>query len=707
MKFSAWVLSVALLYSQGTEKPGIPPAAVRSNVTQQSTGACSPNISNVQGNVSVQFSGPGCSPLGDEDRRKLSLLLKNLPFLLDKVSQILSQGEKEIATRIDEGLEWKRKYEDLLAEWTRRGTAEDSLKTASELLKADKLTEAVSVFDSAIQDGAHAVDRQADLYFQRAKILELQRDFGAALLSYGNAYRLKPDSFGHAYDFGLLLKDQSRIAESIPLLNSALRLASESTNPAEIALAHHALGSAFLKSRKISESVTEFERAAAGYRALFRDKPEAWRFTLAVSINSLGTAHMDAHSYDKAQAAFQEAILVSDLPSSPSDVQLVAAHADAVGNLAVLRAQSRIPGDAEKLFRKAIELYELLSKASPSMFRPELAKAYGNLGGYLATVGRDGEVEALYQQSLRVRETLALENQARHGAGLAIMLQRMGSWQRSVGRHEAAEASLLKSLEQCRMLNVAYPGIYEQQHAAAAGSLANLYFAKSNFEKSLDFHQESLGIYRKLHNLSPGVPSADVARTLRNMGAAYRQARRYGEALKSYREALGYFQELSRRSPDYFTDSVAATYGNMAITYAAMDAQGEAEANYKLAILMFRDLDKQSRQKYGSSLAQQLFNMGTFLEEHNRKKESLTYFEEVLLVVEDEVKRNQFASVSLHVSTLINIGDVLISIGDGSNRSCANFLRAKEMSPTNELQSVASKLWTQHCSPGKPGATVK
>src|SRR5271166_5329173 len=170
-------------------------------LVQKSSGWCSPNITNVVGNVTVNCIGVD-------------------PRALKRLNAELSRKNLELADRIREADAWTTRYKELEAQLGKAGDDSVLSRQAEEYLHQGNLEKAGAVLDQIL---GSEEKRTAANEYNRALVLELQFRPMDALPYLEKAYVLRPDAVEYGEEYGKVLLDQKDFAPAEPVLLATLR----------------------------------------------------------------------------------------------------------------------------------------------------------------------------------------------------------------------------------------------------------------------------------------------------------------------------------------------------------------------------------------------------------------------------------------------------------------------------------------------------
>ncbi|MCB1808270.1 MAG: tetratricopeptide repeat protein [Candidatus Competibacteraceae bacterium] len=214
--------------------------AVQSQTIEQSSqGLCSPNIAEVNGNVTLTINCLGLTPQAQARLNELldfsalvqtlqqtqqlnNKTLKRLHDLLDRNEQALSATETQLAKKFREAEEWASKYRELEARLVEQGSTDKTAEQAEEALKNGDLDRAGELIDQLIAQQEQQLDQLATNHFNRARVFELQFRPLKVLPHLEKAHRYRPDNTGYGFVYARLLQQQNRFNQAIAVYKSTL-----------------------------------------------------------------------------------------------------------------------------------------------------------------------------------------------------------------------------------------------------------------------------------------------------------------------------------------------------------------------------------------------------------------------------------------------------------------------------------------------------
>ncbi|CAH1799998.1 unnamed protein product [Owenia fusiformis] len=188
--------------------------------------------------------------------------------------------------------------------------------------------------------------------------------------------------------------------------------------------------------------------------------------------------------------------------------------------------------------------------------------------------------------------------------------------------------------------------------SVSLNNMGHLYHKMGDQMKALEYHQESLKMYRLIHIDSPNIL---VAKLLNNIGLVYKSLGDLTRALKYYQESLTMRTLIHEDSPH---PDVAKSLNNIGLVYSDLANLTKALKYLKDSVTMYRLIYKDSPNPDVASL---LNNIGYVYKKLGDLTKSLKYHQESLKMYRLIHKYNPHPDV---VKPLSNIGNVYNDMGD-------------------------------------------
>src|SRR5271167_2387536 len=272
----ALLIPVAILVAQQAQ-----PATV-----QKSSGWCSPNISNVAGNVTVNCIGVD-------------------PRALNRLNQHLVEMKLDRDKAVQVANEWTAKYKELEAQLSKAGDDSVLSRQAEEYLHEGELEKAGAILDQILAKEEPNVSRTAANHYNRGLIFELQFRPLDAIPRLELAYRYRPEvwTYGMEYSYELLNQNDFKKAERVLLdvLDNTRLLAQKkpATYPPKISAALNNLGLVYGSTQRLKEAETAYQESLDIRLPLAKSDPAAMS-DVATTLNNLANLYSDTERYKEA-----------------------------------------------------------------------------------------------------------------------------------------------------------------------------------------------------------------------------------------------------------------------------------------------------------------------------------------------------------------------------------------------------------------------
>ena len=328
---------------------------------------------------------------------------------------------------------------------------------------------ALQRYDAAIDSYKQAIKIKpdyADAYSNMGIALKDKGELDAAIDSYKQAIKIKPD-YAVAYNnMGVVLKDKGELDAAIDSFKQAIKIKSDYAD------AYSNMGIA-LKDKG------ELDAAIDSYKQAIKIKPG-----YADAYYNMGNVLKDKGELDVAIDSYKKAIKIKP------------GYADAYYNMGnVLKDKGELD--------VAIDSYKQAIK-----IKPDYAVAYSNMGLALQEKGEVDEAIEIYKQALKIKSDHA---DAYSNMGLALQ-----------DKGEIDEA--IESYEQAIKI--------KPDHAVASNNMGNALKDKSELDAAIDSYKQAIKI------------KPDYAEAYSNMGVALKEEGELDAAIDSYKQAL-------KIKPDY------------------------------------------------------------------------------------------------------------------------------------------------------------
>jgi Tfp pilus assembly protein PilF len=563
------------------------PAVVR----QTTTGWCSPIITNVTGNVTVNCIGVD-------------------PRALKRLNAELNRASKELSAKIDEANDWTERYHELETRLNDAGPNEELARQAENYLHEGELEKARDILDRILTEDDKEVSRIAAHNYNRGLIAQLEFKPVEALPYFDKAYRFRPENLEYGSNYGAVLLAQHQYAKAEPVLTDVLErlpaLAAKDPTKYGLELSRTLYGKGFLEedTNRFTEAERDYKEALTITRELAASDPPEFNVRVSRVLTSLGNLYRRTLRYDQSERVFKEAIAIDRaLPDSPQNRNTLArslysysvllsnmernneafaAMNECVGirrelatanpaafepdfalslqNLADDYREAKKFEDAEKTARDAVNIQTRLSAANPDAYRPTLANALGILGNALGDAGKHEQALDAYRRSADIYRELSKTPPAAFEADLAVTLSTLGSEYDAAGRRQEAEACLRESLDIYVRLSQSSLEAYGERVVDVATILAGRYMQARDFERAEPFFRQSSEMTRRLAPVNPSYFRPLLADQLQFLAFIYLQNSAGDKIGPALDEAIQIHKELAASDPVRYGDSLASDY---------------------------------------------------------------------------------------------------------------------------------------------------
>jgi len=280
------------------------------------------------------------------------------------------------------------------------------------------------------------------------------------------------------------------------------------------------------------------EEAAALYRELAAQRPDAFRADLAGSLNNPANRLSDLGRREPALAAAEEAAaLYRELAAQRPDA-FRPDLATSLNNLAVMLIDFGRREPALAVSEEAAALYRELAAQRPDAFRPDLAASLNNLAAMLSDLGRREPALAAAEEAAALYRELAAQRPDAFRPDLAMSLNNLSNILGDLGRREPALAAAEEAATLWRELAAQRPNAFRPDLAMSFNNLANRLSDLGRREPALAASEEAVAIRRELAAQRPDAFRPDLAVSLAVHANCLEALDRNADALGSNREAI-------------------------------------------------------------------------------------------------------------------------------------------------------------------------
>ncbi|MBE9229717.1 tetratricopeptide repeat protein [Phormidium sp. LEGE 05292] len=238
-------------------------------------------------------------------------------------------------------------------------------------------------------------------------------------------------------------------------------------------------------------------------------------------------------------------------------------------------------------YAQAVAVYEntLTKQVSDKYGNNISAILLNNLGTLYKNQGNYNKALEAYQKSLKIRQT------TKDVYGEAVSLNNIGEIFRRQGQYSQALETYQRSLKifqdltnsliaaQATITPVLEISTVRQGEASVLHNFGSVYYDLGQYNKALDFYQQSLKISKALDD------KAAQGRSLNNLGLVYKAQQQYSKALEFYQQALTARREAGDISGE------AATLNNMGLVYNQIGQPSQGVELLQQALTIFQKLE--------------------------------------------------------------------------------------------------------------------
>jgi CHAT domain-containing protein/Tfp pilus assembly protein PilF len=425
--------------------------------------------------------------------------------------------------------------------------------------------------------------------------------------------------FADAYRNGLALYEAGRLADALPYLQKAVRLAERVAGPNHPATAKCAndLAMLYWKLGQYDKAESLFQRSLQ----IIEDRQGNDHPDVAIPLNNLAMVYQSQGQYDKAEPLYRRSLRIMEAGRGKDHPDV----ATSLNNLAHLYWDMGRYDQAEPLYRRSLQIRE----AARPRDGAAVAQSLNNLAMLYQAQGDYDKAETLLQRGLQIQKAGL---GARH-PDVATGLNNLARLYWDMGRYDRAEPLFQHSLQ---IREATLPGDHPDL-AAGLHNLALLYQTVGQYGKAEPLYQRSLQILKT--RLGENHPQ--VATSLNSLAELYRQQGQYGKAEPLFRRSLQIREAtLPADHPD-----VAQSLNNLALLYQAVGQDDKAEQLYQHSL----ELCESKLGKDHPDVAARLQNLAVLYWNTGRDDKAETFLRRGLQIREDRLgKDHPDVAQSLH-----------------------------------------------------------
>jgi tetratricopeptide (TPR) repeat protein len=450
------------------------------------------------------------------------------------------------------------------------------------------------------------------------------------------------------------------VAGALAAATEAVGLQRDNDDQAGLARALDSLADWQYRAGDLATAVVTSREAVGCYRELDRIDPVRGPIRLAMSLSNLSVYLGAAGDLVPALLTAREAAdTYAQMNGPPPPV--VADHAKALTNLAILQSRTGDAPGALDSGRQAVDLLRAPAAGNPGGIRPQLASALSNLGAFQRDMGLVPEALASATEAAAIARELAAADPAAHRPGLCDALVNLANAQTDSGADRQAAATAEHAVQLRRTL--ADDGESRERLARALAVLTAKRYAVGETTGALAAAEEVVAIRRA--GISSGTPEqlADLASALQSLAVVQSATGDPAAALASSREAAGTVRPLAGSDQPYQRALFVRVSAQLAADLSENGQVAEAITITEANVTTLRDIAAGSPELYLPELARVLNNLGTMLAQAGRHEPALTATAEAVDLYRALAGSHPGPHLEGLATTLNNLQDRMTSLG--------------------------------------------
>jgi tetratricopeptide (TPR) repeat protein len=308
-----------------------------------------------------------------------------------------------------------------------------------------------------------------------------------------------------------LLSKLGRTQEAVDSLDLARMIyATAATSPhadvfaPELAEFHHKLSFILAADGQREEALAAAKAAAALYRGLAAEKPDAYRAGLAVSLNNLGSMLFEVGLREEALVAAQEAVDIRHDLASANPLAHAADYAMSLFNLS-----SKLSGlgrwdDAIAPARQSVEVLRELTAVTGADQLLNLSEGLNTLAQALFSAGHHNEALTTAEEAVAASRELAATRPLVHASMLAKALNTFGATHLFLGHPQEALTPLREAVEIFQELATTRTTRFLPELGQSLANLSAVHAQTDHLAEALPTSEQAVLTYRQLIDSEAG-----------------------------------------------------------------------------------------------------------------------------------------------------------------------------------------------------------
>ena len=266
------------------------------------------------------------------------------------------------------------------------------------------------------------------------------------------------------------------------------------------------------------EALEAAREAVEIYRELARQHPDAFRSSLASSLNNAALRLGDLGQREEALEVALEGVKIHrELVRQRPDAFLP----DLASSLTNVSIRLGALGRKEEALETALEgaqIYRNLAEQRPDVFRPDVARVLHNVAISCSDLDQGEEALEATREAAQIYQELTRQRLDVFRPDLARLLNNMALFLHNLGQKEEALKAARGAVEIYRELDRQCPDAFRPDLAMSLNNVAIRLSDQGQRKDSLEAAREAVEIYRELSGQSPDSFRPDLARSLAGMG---------------------------------------------------------------------------------------------------------------------------------------------------------------------------------------------
>lgn len=311
--------------------------------------------------------------------------------------------------------------------------------------------------------------------------------------------------------------------------------------------AYHLLGNIYSIKMEYERAIESYQKALTILKEDSQNNPQPYLLRIAITHLNLADNNRFLNSYKLAFEELHKAIDIMRVLFKQSPLQNAEFYEKCLFTLANYYKEQKDYNKAEENIDEAIAACRLLADTDAERHLFDLAHSLNVKGIILYEQGKYKESEGCYKESLSIRRQLVADFGERYSDRVAQILTNLGLLHCDTNEDEIAEAEDLEAIEIYKKLI----SDYEEKHEGDIGiillNLGYLNRKKRNWEKAIEYYQESISIFN--NEFQKGTVKEIlfvwqcISRDYLGMGMAYKQMKKNELAIQSFNDSIKVIEE--------------------------------------------------------------------------------------------------------------------------------------------------------------------